>query len=336
MVKHPLGKTGLLVSPLGMGTLTMGFSQMNLSVESGAAVILRALKKGINFLDTAEYYDTYRYLRPALDQARRDPDLAAPVICSKSLAKDYAGMTRAVEDCLSALDLDQADLFLLHEVRGMPDFQTRAGAWQALRDLKASGKIKAIGISTHHVDAARAMAEESACDAVFALCNRAGLGIRTCDGTVQDPHSPFLQDRPARREEMESAIRLLAAQGIGVFTMKAFGGGNLITDYRACLDYACSIPGNCSVMVGLGTADEVDTAADYLSGRLDPAYVPDTSGKRMKVDQSDCEGCGTCVARCTSHAINWNDHGLAEIDPSKCVHCGYCAPVCPVRAIIFQ
>lgn len=319
--KRPLGRTGLLVSPVGMGTLTMGFSQKNLPVADGAKIIVHAAEQGINFFDTAQYYDTYRYLRPALDEMKRR-GLPMPVIASKTLAPDYEGAETAVHECLEELNLSAIDIFLLHEVRGVSDFQARQGAWKALQHCKEQGLIRAVGISTHHVDACRRMADEPACDVVFPLINKAGLGIRD-------------KEHPGTREDMEAAVLACANSGIGIFTMKAFGGGNLIEDYRSCLDYASHIPGNTSVMIGMADCSQVDCAVEYFSGSLDRNYVPDTTGKHLMVDQSDCEGCGTCKARCVSRAIFWNSSGLAEIDQSKCVHCGYCAPVCPVRAIIF-
>lgn len=321
MVKKILGRTGISVTPVGMGTLTMGFSQKNLDIETGSRVIVHAVEQGINFLDTAQYYDTYRYLRPALDEIRRRK-LDFPVICSKTLEEGYAGTEAAVQECLEQLDIDAVNLFLLHEVRGTEDFYGRQEAWQALCDLKSKGLIKAIGISTHHVDACAEMAGIPECDVIFTLINRDGMGIRK-------------GSEPGTREEMEAAIRKCADAGKGIFTMKAFGGGNLIHDYRSCLEYAAGIAGNTSVMIGMADTDQVDRAVEFFSGCLSADYTPDVSNKRLMVDQSDCEGCGTCKNRCVSEAIFWNENGLAEINPKKCVHCGYCAPVCPVRAIIF-
>ncbi|MDO4383726.1 MAG: aldo/keto reductase [Eubacteriales bacterium] len=321
MVKRALGHTNISVTPVGMGTLTMGFSQKNLSIEEGAEVILHAAEQGINFFDTAQYYDTYRYLAPALAKIRQK-NLEPPVICSKTLETDYDGAVNAVKECLQALHISSVDIFLLHEVRGREDFYQRKEAWQALLDLKNEGLIRAIGISTHHVDACLEMAVIPECDVVFSLINKAGLGIR--NGA-----------NPGTREDMEEAIRKCHDAGKGIFTMKAFGGGNLIEDYRSCLDYASQVPGNDSVMIGMANWEQVDRAVEYFEQVLPESYEPDVSGKRLMVDQSDCEGCGTCKNRCVSQAIFWNEQGLAEIDPAKCVHCGYCAPVCPVRAIIF-
>ena len=322
MKRIRLGLSGIEVSEVGMGTLTMGFSQKNLSIDEGSRIIVHAVRSGINFLDTAQYYDTYRYLKPALDTIKSDEELEMPIICSKTLEADYESTAAAVDECLIALGLEQIDIFLLHEVRGIADLADRREAWKALQDKKAAGLIKSIGISTHHVDACKAMSESQSCDIVFPLINKAGMGIRNGDG-------------PGTREDMEEAIKLCSERGIGVFTMKAFGGGNIIEDYVECLDYVTSLNGVNAVMLGMGSEDEVDTAVNYFEGNLSRDYIPDISNKRMMVDQSDCEGCGTCKARCVSEAIFWNSNGLAEISVEKCVRCGYCAPVCPVRAIVF-
>lgn len=322
MNRNRLGLSGIEVSAVGMGTLTMGFSQKNLSTGEGARIIVHAVKNGINFLDTAQYYDTYRYLRPALDTIKSDDNLDMPVVCSKTLESDYESASAAVDECLSELNLEKIDIFLLHEVRGVADLHERSEAWRALRDKKASGLIRAIGISTHHVDACRAAANLDSCDVIFPLINKAGMGIRDGEG-------------PGARDDMAEAIKLCSNHGVGVFTMKAFGGGNIIEDYVECLDYVTSLEGVDAVMIGMGSLDEVDTAVSYFEGNLGSDYRPDISNKRMMVDQSDCEGCGACKARCVSQAISWNDSGLAEISVEKCVRCGYCAPVCPVRAIVF-
>lgn len=326
MKLNKLGQTNIYVTPVGLGTLTMGFSQKNLTVEEGSEIIKYAIDSGINFVDTAQYYDTYRYLRPALDAIRTEGK-ALPVICSKTLETGYEGAKDAVYECLEALGMEKVDIFLLHEVRGVSDFEERSEAWRALIELKESGVITAIGISTHHVDACEHMAEVAECDVVFPLINEAGLGIRNV--------TPGGEDVQGTREEMEAAIRKCSEKGLGAFSMKAFGGGNLVERYTLCLDYARNVPGNNCVMVGMASKDEVDAAVKYFRGELGDEYTPDVSGKRLMVDQSDCEGCGTCKARCVSQAIYWNENGLASIDTSKCVRCGYCAPVCPVRAIIF-
>ncbi len=322
MKKNRLGNTDLYVSPVSFGVLTVGNTQLNLPVEEGAALIKYAISKGINFFDTAQYYETYPYLREALkgiDMSDANPD--KPIICTKSLDYTYKEMEYAIEEALREMDLEIIDIFLLHEVRQDPDWDNKSAAWQCLQDYKAKGVIKAIGISTHHVDVTERMADVPECDVVFPLINYAGLGIRkgADAGTA---------------EEMAAAIKKCTDAGKGVFAMKAFGGGNLTGNYVRALNYVSSLPDIASIMVGIGKKEEIDTLVSYAVGTLPADYTPDISKKKIHVDPGDCEGCGNCLDRCPNKAIFMNSSGIAEVDHDICLTCGYCAPVCPVRAII--
>ena len=380
-----LGRTGLAVSCVGIGVLPMGPGQLDLPLDEGASVICDALRRGINFIDTAQYYRTYPYIRRALevmrlvteenprgadnlsteenpcgavasvssenlcgaaspamrgkmDASARDDseiefcphvayddrphrsDMLRPVISSKSLASSYDDMMAAIEECRDALGLKTIDIFLMHEVR-TGQFAARAGAWQALQDARATGLVRAIGISTHHADVARAMADVAACDVIFALLNYRGMGIR-CG---QDAGT---------KEEMAAALESCKAAGKGIYLMKALGGGNLTGDYQKALDYVFTQDFMDAVMVGFTNTSEIDDMMCYLSGTMESSYNPDVSRKKMYVNQEDCEGCGACLKICAAGAVHYNKNGLAEIDQSKCLTCGYCAQGCPVRAII--
>lgn len=336
MKKHKLGTTELLVSEAGFGVLALGENHGALSEEEGAELLLYGLKRGIDFFDTAQYYNEYPLIRRFLDLAgdagyeRKDI-----VICSKSLASDYDGMTDAVDEALREMRLEYIDIFLMHEVR-TGQIEERFGAWAALKDAKASGKVKAIGMSTHHVDTAEACAGMTECDCVFALLNIEGMGIRKYEegGSGTDLPGYWLPDRAGTREEMEEALKLCESAGKGVFTMKALGGGNLISGYREALDYAFSRPFTDCVMLGMSRKQEVDDLLDYLGGTQAADYTPDASMKTLKVNHEDCVGCGSCMKACSSGAISYGEDGLAVIDKNKCIDCGYCAYACPVRAII--
>jgi len=316
MKKNVLGNTGIEVSIAGFGVLPMGPSQLALSVEEGAAILRYALEQGISFIDTAQYYRTYPYIKKALE----DGGFEDVVICSKSLCADHEGMYAAVLEAREALGREVIDIFLMHEVRS-GQLEQRAGAWQALQEAKQQGLVRAVGLSTHHVDVTRAAAEMEDLDVVFPLINYAGLGIRKGDAF-------------ATREEMMEAIAACHRAGKGVFSMKAFGGGSLTRDYQTALNYVFSRPEIDSVMIGFGKTAEVDDLLHYLSGSMEPGYNPDVSKKRVYVNQEDCEGCGACKAACPAGAIFYNEAGLAEVDHGKCLTCGYCSPVCPVRAVI--
>ena len=317
MNKRELGHTGIYVTPVGFGVLTMGYTQLDLPLEEGAGLIRYAMEKGINFFDTAQYYETYPYIREAIADLPADE---RPVICSKCLGSTYQDMEEAVQEALTELDLDTIDIFMLHEVRSAQDFAWRDGAWDCLREYKEKGIIKAIGLSTHHVDVTQMAADIEDLDVVFPLINYAGLGIRKGDG-------------PGTAEEMASAIAKCHAAGKGVFTMKAFGGGNLTGDYVHALEYVRDLEGVDSIMVGIGSPEQIDPLVQFACGTLDPSYVPDISSKRMYVEPGNCIMCGACARRCPNDAISMGSD-MAMIDYDVCLRCGYCAPACPVRALI--
>ena len=249
MKKKCLGKTGIEVSIAGFGVLPMGPSQLALPVEDGAEIIRYALKNGINFLDTAQYYRTYPYINKALENG----EFEDVVICSKSLCWDYDGMMEAILESREAMNREVIDIFLMHEVRS-GQLEERAGAWAALKDAKEKGLVRAIGLSTHHIDITKAAASMDDLDVVFPLINYAGLGIRKGDefGT---------------KEEMLDAITECHNAGKGVFSMKAFGGGSLTGNYQEALDYVFSKEEIDSVMIGFGKITEVDDLLSYQIGR---------------------------------------------------------------------
>lgn len=205
MKYNKLGNTDILVSSIGFGVLTIGKTQLNLPLDEGAELVRYGLSKGINLLDTAEYYETYPYIHQALKGTNYNP-----VIASKSLELSYSDMEKAIEEARRELDRDVIEIFLMHEVRHNGDFENRSGAWECLIDAKAKGRIKAMGVSTHHVDVAEKMADVAECDILFPLINKDGLGIRKGSGQ-------------GTAEEMATAIKANVEAGKGIFAMKVLG-----------------------------------------------------------------------------------------------------------------
>lgn len=77
MEKRILGKTGIEMTEISLGALTMGPLQKNLSVDEAKKVILTALNKGINSIDTAEMYRMDEPIKAALKEYSGEVILAS-------------------------------------------------------------------------------------------------------------------------------------------------------------------------------------------------------------------------------------------------------------------
>jgi len=303
-----LGKTGLRVSRLCFGSLTIGPLQANLAPREGAKVIRAALEQGVNFIDTAELYGTYPHIRAALEGWREHV-----VIASKCYAYSREGAQQSLELALRELGVDYLDIFMLHEQESRLTLQ---GHWAALEyfwEAKAKGIIGAVGISTHTVEAVRAAAEIEGIDVIHPLINISGLGIK--DGTVT---------------EMLAAIALAHGKGKGIYSMKPFGGGNLLNRKAECLQFVLDQPCIDAVAIGMQNVDEVAANIAMINGEpVAPALAARLAQqpRRLHIDEW-CEGCGQCVARCPNGALSIKD-GKAVVNPAKCVLCSYCSAACP-------
>ncbi len=314
MRKNKLGRTGLEVTELCFGALPFGPLQKGLSPEVCAEVVEGALRRGINFIDTAQMYGTYEPIRTAMKRTG-----IRPIIASKSTASDYDGMQRAIDEALLQLDIDCIDIFHLHAARADNTvFEKRAGALRCLEDNKKSGKIRAIGISTHSVLTVEATAQVPAIEVVFPILNITGTGILH-----------------GSREDMEKAIAACNEKGKGIYLMKALAGGSLIGRFDEAMSYARSIPGVASIAVGMVSLDEVAFNLGYFSGEQDKGSVmpiPEQSKKQFIVVKTLCSNCGVCRPVCPNEAI-LEKEGLSLIQEDKCLTCGYCVSACPMFAI---
>lgn len=316
MEKRILGRTGIEVTELCLGTLPYGPLQKNLLIEEVVKIVSMGLRAGINFVDTAQTYGTYESIRLAIKETG-----IRPVIASKSPAIAYEDMRNAVYEALEKLDIKYIDIFLLHAARAETDvFDKRAGAWQCLQELKAKGVIKAIGIATHNPSVVEVAANREDVDVVFPIINKEGKGIY--NGT---------------REDMTVSISRAFEANKGIYFMKALGGGNLINDYQECMDYVRNIKGYASIAIGMVSENEVLYNVSYFDGITDAQKLPiiDKDSKYYSVLSHICKGCGECTLVCHSNALRINENGKAQIDLEKCVYCGYCTDACPLYAIRF-
>lgn len=313
MKKTSLGNTGISVSELCFGVLPMGPLQAKIPIDEGAELILSALNQGVNFLDTAQAYLTYPYIKKALESFSGEV-----IIASKSAAASYEDMEQAINEALKEMGREYIDIFHMHAAKVTTKiFEEREGALRCLKDYKRKGIIRAIGISTHLVDVVNLASERQEIDIVFPIINKMGLGI--VGGTA---------------EEMIKAIAKAHQNGKGLYAMKALAGGHLIDDIKSSFDFVRNIEGINSVAVGMVRKEELNLNLS-LFNNIDVAQhlFPKKaySEKRLFVSRF-CKGCGTCVETCPNGALSINN-GKANVNHDSCILCGYCNPVCPEFAL---
>ena len=308
MIYNELGRrSGIRVSKLCFGTLTMGPFQSDLTVKEGAALFERAFEHGVNFLDTAEIYETYPHVREAV---RLKPDV---VVCTKSYSYDEKTAEASFKKAVEGIGREYIDVFLLHEQESEHTIRGHREAIEYFLRKKEEGLIGAIGLSTHYIGCMRAAVTRPEFDVLFPLINMKGVGI--ADGTAS---------------QMLDVIRMGYEDGYGIMAMKPLGGGHLISEREAAFDYILSPFCIDSIAIGMQSIDEVDYNCARVSGETPDPALAERLGKvkRRMLIQEWCQGCGECVKACRNHAITMVE-GIARIDYSKCATCGYCARACP-------
>ena len=238
------------------------------------------------------------------------------VISSKTYAYTAELAADAVDEACRAVDRDYIDIFMLHEQESIHTLRGHMDALEYLMEAKIRGRIRAVGVSMHHVAAVDGVCElvkrGYPIDCVHPIFNLTGLGI--ADGN---------------RGDMADAIKSAHDMGIGIFSMKPLAGGHLFHRTSEAFDFVLDFPYVDSVAVGMQSIAEVDANIKYFTDRS-PTDL-NTHKRHLHIEEY-CEGCGKCAERCGQGAITVRN-GHAEADHNKCVLCGYCSAVCDIFAI---
>ncbi len=218
MDHRPLGRTGVLVSPLALGTMMFG-PWGNDDEADSIRVIHRALDAGINFVDTADVYSSGRseeIVGKALAGRRDDVVLATKFFMPMDQAPNHGGgsrkwIMREVEDSLRRLGTDYIDLYQVHRPSPTTDVDETLGA---LTDLVHQGKVRYIGSSSY-----------------------AASQIVEAQVVARDRHlSRFVTEQPPYsilvRGIEEDVLPTVQRYGMGTLTYSPLGGGWLSGKWR--------------------------------------------------------------------------------------------------------
>ena len=298
--RRPLGKTGVDVTLLDIGT----------GRGKGIDRLLRyAFAQGIRAFDTSETYGSegdFKKWFEALPEVRKQV-----FIVSKDAPKTPADLPAMVDNRLKALGTDYIDLLFIHS---FGDHHSLADAVamlksrelaQTVETIKKSGKVKLIGISTHHKDRAallQAAAEGGSVDAIMVQYN------------------PWLD----KESPLNKALDACWNKGIGLISMKQFAGQFLanspkmnvleevvrrtpmlaekkLTPFQGLLHAIWSDERIASACVSMGNIDQIRENADAAS-RYEPLKAAEI---RQLRDASLAHGpilCADCDGRCSKAA----------------------------------
>ena len=256
---RPLGSTGLMVSPLGLGTVKLGRDQ-GVKYPNGFSIPDDALARqllglarelGINLIDTAPAYGVSEERLGPLLAGQRDEWLIISKVGEEfengqSHFDFSAAHTRfSVERSLQRLRTDRIELVLVHSDGNDLDILHNSDVYQTLAELKQEGKILGFGFSGKTVEGGLLALERGDCAMVTYNLNEQA-------------------ERPV--------IDYAAAHRKGILVKKALASGHLAAGedpVRRSFELLFGQPGVSSAIVGTinprHLEDNVRTAAAVMS-----------------------------------------------------------------------
>ncbi len=313
MQKRTLGRTGIQVGEIGMGC--EGF--IGKSSEQVREMVDVMEAAGVNCIDLYTPDPEVRKNLGMVMEGRREKFVLQAHICAVwqngqyKRTRDVAEAKEGFAEQLRLLRTDRAEIGMIHYVDAMDDWNgvMTGGVMEYAMELKRARTIGCIGLSSHSAEVALAAVNTGLIDVLmFSVnpCYDLQPGGRDIEGlgAAENYAQPLVNMDPQRQELYETCQRL----GVGITVMKAFGGGDLLSDLGPagkaltpyqCLHYALTRPAVACVMNGAHTLEELKNCIAYE-------------------DAAEAER-DYAAALAALPKISWKGH---------CMYCGHCAP-CP-------
>jgi aryl-alcohol dehydrogenase-like predicted oxidoreductase len=308
MEYRKLGRTGLKVSNLCLGTMTMGWTS---SKEDSFAVLDAFVEAGGNFLDTADVYSFWAEGNPGgvaetwIGEWLRGRGLPRHqlVIATKVRGRMWDGpngeglsrshIMQAVEDSLRRLNTDYIDLYQTH----WPDDDTPLEeTLHALDDLVRAGKVRYLGASNHPawlltkalwVSDRQGLARYDSLQPHYSLVHRAEFE-RELMAVCQDqrlgviPYSPleggFLTGKYRKGKPLPTKARGSSGERLGRFMtdrnfalidrMDEIGQARSATVAQVAIAWMLANPVITSPIIGANTVDQLKDTMGALNVKL--------------------------------------------------------------------
>ncbi|MBD5155976.1 MAG: aldo/keto reductase [Oscillibacter sp.] len=306
-----LGKTGLMVSEIGFGAEWMERH----TAQECKTVLERAEELGINILDCWMCEPNVRTSLGKALEGRRERWYIQGHIGSTwqdgqyVRTRDIGKCREAFEDLLARLQTDYIDLGMIHFIDSESDWDAAMNGpfLDYVKQLKAAGTIRHIGMSTHNPVMAKRAVEHGLVEMLLFSVNPAFDMHPATDDldtyfAVENYQADLSGIDPLRTE----VYKLCEQNDVGITVMKPFAGGRMLDAERSpfgvaltpvqCIHYCLTRPAVAAVMAGYDTPEHVEQAVAYETagaGEKDYASVLARAPKHT-FGQGECTYCGHC------------------------------------------
>jgi len=282
---HLLGKTGISVSRIALGTVELGLDygiagagDHHRPDEAAAARLLNhALDTGVTFIDTARMYgEAEAIIGRAIGHRRGEYVIASKVATPDEMrgAEARAHVQRSIETSLAALGTDHIDLMYSHSAT--IDEIARGDVYAALDEARRAGQVRAVGASTYGEAAPMAAVKHGGYDCIqvaYNLLDRAleaeflpaaqaaNIGVVARSVLLKGA----LTHRYAHLPEVLADLRTAAAQA------QALAAAAGLSLPEAAYRYVLAHPALSSALVGTAREDELTETVSWAGARPLPA-----------------------------------------------------------------
>ena len=284
---NPLGKTGLKVSDVSCGAISL--------FESN--VLRYAYECGVNYFDTAEGYLRGKgetYVGQGLKEVRDKVIITTKHPFNFSQKIDRASVIKRMEDSLKRLQSDYVDVAMAHGVGDLEPLLNNQEIMSAYDQLKKDGKVRFTGFSTHNAKHTLKQALET-----------------------DFPQVVLVMYNHMEGQEIEPLIKAVREKGIGTVAMKIFAGGmqgnlkNMVspeTSYpQAAIRWVMSNPAIDTCIPTLSSYSHVEEYVAASGLPLDRSALAMLSRYRRQAHSLYCRvSCTECLTACP-HNVAVND-----------------------------
>ncbi len=250
--KVDLGKTGLTVSRLALGTGSIGgnhqSNQTRLGMSNFVKMAHHAYDRGVHFFDTADSYGSHPYVREVFKEIPREKITLLSKMWTTNDASKAEPVDKALDRFRTETGSDYFDILLLHCLMNGNWKEEKKRYIDYFSKAKQDGIIKAVGVSCHNFDALKVAADDPWVDVILARIN------------------PFRAHMDGSPDEINAVLQLARDNGKGIIGMKIFANGDRVLDQEReeSITFALKKSSIHCMTLGMENIGHVDDAVDRV------------------------------------------------------------------------